>query len=118
MRLGFAVMCAVAMMTIAPMSLAYAQAPAKESAGKEAPAKEAPAKAAPAKDSTAKAAKAAPKGTMVLLCPKQSTGGAKVNVQCATGEKCCYHPLFDNGSCVPQAEGCLGVVNPLPLVQR
>ena len=62
--------------------------------------------------------KTAPKGTMVLLCPKQSTGGTKVNVQCAQGEKCCYHPLFDNGSCVPQSEGCLGIVNPLPLVQR
>ena len=54
------------------------------------------------------------KGQMVLMCPQQS-GGGKVNVQCGTGEKCCYHPLFDNGSCMPQAQACLGVVNPLPM---
>ena len=103
MRLGFAVMCALAV--IVTMSIdANAQGPSKEGAGKD--------------KAQATTQKTAPKGTMVLLCPKQSTGGTKVNVQCAQGEKCCYHPLFDNGSCVPQSEGCLGIVNPLPLVQR
>ena len=62
--------------------------------------------------------KAAPKSTMAVLCPKQSAGGEKVNVRCGQGEKCCYHPLFDNGSCGPQADACLGVVNPLPPVPR
>lgn len=62
--------------------------------------------------------KSTPKGKMVLLCPQQSAGGGKVNVDCAQGEKCCYQPLFDTGACIPQAQGCLGVVNPLPLVQR
>ncbi len=66
---------------------------------------------APAKD------KAAPKSGMVLLCPQQK-GGEKVNVRCAAGEKCCYHPLFDNGSCVPQADSCMGIVNPLPPISR
>ena len=69
-----------------------------------------------AKDAAAKDKQ--PASTMVRLCPKQQPGGDKVNVRCAPGEKCCYHPLFDNGSCVPQAEACLGVVNPLPAVPR
>ena len=66
---------------------------------------------APAKD------KAAPKSSVVLLCPQQK-GGDKVNVRCGAGEKCCYHPLFDNGSCVPQGDSCMGIVNPLPPISR
>lgn len=94
MRVILAVMFAFA--ALAPMSLdAIAQGAAAE-------------KAQP---------KAAPKSEMVLLCPQQSSKG-KVNVQCSQGQKCCYHPLFDNGSCVPQAEACLGVVNPLPVFKR
>ena len=62
--------------------------------------------------------KAPTKANIVLLCPKQLPGGDKVNVRCGQGEKCCYHPLFDNGSCVPQSDGCLGIVNPLPPVSR
>ena len=62
--------------------------------------------------------KAAPKSRTVLLCPQQKSGGQKVNVTCGQGEKCCYHPLFDNGNCVPQGDACMGIVNPLPPVQR
>ena len=72
-----------------------------------------------AKDKAPKAAAKAPaKSKMVLLCPQQKAGGDKVNVACADGEKCCYNPLFDNGSCVPEAQGCMGVINPLPRVAR
>jgi hypothetical protein len=107
MRLVLAVLLAFA--TFAQLSIAaHAQDAPKEPAAKPA--------AAAAKPAAAKQApKAASKS--VLLCPQQK-GGDKVNVTCNDGEKCCYHPLFDNGSCVPQAEGCMGIINPLPRVQR
>ena len=105
MRIILALMLAFA--TIASTGVGVnAQDAGQDKAAPKAAAKTAPKAAAP---------KAA---TMVLLCPQQKAGGDKVNVRCAPGEKCCYHPLFDNGSCVPQADGCLGIVNPLPLVPR
>ena len=104
LRLGLAILLAVTVFATTGIE-AMAQAPGPSQA--QAPSKDAPGKG-----------KAPAKSTMVLLCPKQNAGGEKVNVRCGAGEKCCYHPLFDNGSCVPEADGCMGIVNPLPRVPR